>query len=986
MVRLKSSSSPYNITTRSRSVDRVSLHSERAGNQDISNFNRDVNMQFQENLINVPIIASSEHVSVGLGLEPGAASDSELVGASKACEVDPICNDVFLFCSEKVCQGNTKDFYHFNGDVWQREQLLVNKFVENWNVFHESAVANTLKSAQNCDVRGGNSDSKHISDKSFAEMAKSTSQVRFSPIMGENLEDISNEGVLIPDQQEIQQNIRKLEFALVGKVLGKKLSYSYIHGELQKKWNRFGDFKFMLMGGVSFICIFSSLEAQNAVLNGGPWTIAGRLVGLSKWTSSFDPNSLEGLFTPIWVRFPNLPLLYWDKKNISRIAFVIGRPLWFDEVTNVWVSERILLAGEVSVGAKETDKSSDGVGEGNVGFDFGHGKVATGFVRSKQQGRKDFGMGLFSWFSRTRLTTGRRRGKEGSSAGALAPGVCEREKERRDLGFRSGWGLISVNGVVQELRGFGFEQEERGGRTLCKPRRRRPPFGLPASTRQERRERERTGTSVPRLYSGFANRRKLGLPWSREEQRERGSYARVCVSLDVSKKLPKGTWINGIHGKFFQNCEFEEVPLFCFGCGLIGHKQENCPDIIKKAVPMATDVGELHQNSSGPSVSVNTGQEVCPVMDSNSLHPWVIVKRKTRIKQSAAPVDSASKKAAEHLDVRKMWRLKGSVFSEGESSGKKDRISKQQLTVPFERSTTSFVHHLFDVHKLFFFALVETKVSGFVRKDVDRLFGQHWDVHCLASRGLAGGIMVFWKTSLVSFKVIGQMDQCILGSLEDGRGNYFLIATIYASTKYVERRDLWLFLQQHCMNLNLPLIVGGDFNCVLNLEDKKGGKPFVFNSSSQDLWNCMISCDLKETSFSSPRFTWTNNKDGASKIWVRHDRFLVNSLAVQCLPSMLTHHLVRIASDHAPILLYLFESSMSNKPLIRFEDTWVSYHQVGRIIKANWFVNTRGSASEVLITKYRKTLRALFFWSKNKLKELNESKLNLEASLLKLQE
>ncbi|KAL0907914.1 hypothetical protein M5K25_022368 [Dendrobium thyrsiflorum] len=261
-----------------------------------------------------------------------------------------------------------------------------------------------------------------------------------------------------------------------------------------------------------------------------------------------------------------------------------------------------------------------------------------------------------------------------------------------------------------------------------------------------------------------------------------------------------------------------------------------------------------------------------------------------------------------------------------------------------KKATASYVHHLLEVHNPVFFALVETKVSEFQRREVDRMFGKQWEVHCHAARGLAGGILV-----------LGEMDQCILGSIDDGKGNCCLVATVYASTRSVERRTLWDFLQVHCANLNCPLIVGGDFNCVIGQEDKKGGKPFIFNSSAQDLWRWMISCDLKETRFSGPRFTWTNNKDGAT-------------------------------SDHAPILLKLFVISIPIKPIIRFEDTWVSYHQTRRIIRSNWLMKAKGSAAEILNKKCLKTLRALFFWSKNKLQELSNSKVKLEANLLQLQQ
>ncbi|XP_028549771.1 uncharacterized protein LOC110108706 [Dendrobium catenatum] len=87
------------------------------------------------------------------------------------------------------------------------------------------------------------------------------------------------------------------------------------------------------MGYDCFVCLFSSVEARDAVLCGGPWFIGGNIVGLDRWTPSFSPASMEGLSSPVWIRMPNLPLQYWDDCNIYRIASRIGVPLWIDAQT-----------------------------------------------------------------------------------------------------------------------------------------------------------------------------------------------------------------------------------------------------------------------------------------------------------------------------------------------------------------------------------------------------------------------------------------------------------------------------------------------------------------------------------------------------------------------------------------------------------------------------------------------------------------------------
>ncbi|KAL0916226.1 hypothetical protein M5K25_013719 [Dendrobium thyrsiflorum] len=68
---------------------------------------------------------------------------------------------------------------------------------------------------------------------------------------------------------------------------------------------------------------------QQRELPGGPWYINGHIIGVDKWTPQFS-TSLKGLTSPIWVRMPHLPLLCWDQVNVTRVASMLGTPLWID--------------------------------------------------------------------------------------------------------------------------------------------------------------------------------------------------------------------------------------------------------------------------------------------------------------------------------------------------------------------------------------------------------------------------------------------------------------------------------------------------------------------------------------------------------------------------------------------------------------------------------------------------------------------------------
>ncbi|XP_020697052.1 uncharacterized protein LOC110110086 [Dendrobium catenatum] len=118
----------------------------------------------------------------------------------------------------------------------------------------------------------------------------------------------------------------------------------------------------------------------------------------------------------------------------------------------------------------------------------------------------------------------------------------------------------------------------------------------------------------------------------------------------------------------------------------------------------------------------------------------------------------------------------------------------------------------------------------------------------------------------------------------------------------------------------------------------------------------MTNFDFHDLGNIGPRFTWCNNKEGASQIWERLDRCILNSAALQKIPKAVTRHLVRVASDHSPIAFKIDEKKKDF-----------------------------GDEGMILQRKIIRTLKELFFWSKNKFKDLNKMKEELKKKILDLQ-
>ncbi|KAI0485910.1 hypothetical protein KFK09_029434 [Dendrobium nobile] len=242
---------------------------------------------------------------------------------------------------------------------------------------------------------------------------------------------------------------------------------------------------------------------------------------------------------------------------------------------------------------------------------------------------------------------------------------------------------------------------------------------------------------------------------------------------------------------------------------------------------------------------------------------------------------------------------------------------------------------------VFFIGLMETKLSSIDRREVDCLMGNDWEYFHYPVVGTSGGILVLWNRKLVSLEVMEASSQAIIGNLSVPNLGTWKVATIYGSR-------CW-----------------GDFNCIINKEEKRGGKRFFFSKGPREMKGFMMNSDFYDVGSVGPRFAWCNNKEGASRIWERLDRCMLNLAAIQKLPLAVTRHLARMASDHYPIVIKMDERLRFKSKAIKFEDTWRSYPTTKSINKEDLGVNWSVEDLFVLRNKVhdlKVTLKRLSTW------------------------
>ncbi|KAK8681465.1 hypothetical protein V6N13_053868 [Hibiscus sabdariffa] len=123
-----------------------------------------------------------------------------------------------------------------------------------------------------------------------------------------------------------------------------------------------------------------------------------------------------------------------------------------------------------------------------------------------------------------------------------------------------------------------------------------------------------------------------------------------------------------------------------------------------------------------------------------------------------------------------------------------------------------------------------------------------------------------------------------------------LATFVYAIPDYRKRRALWDYLRDLSLHIQEPWVVLGDFNATLCSMDRRG----CANSArpDPDFHNAVIDCGLHDLGSNGPSFTWFKGQ-----CVVRLDRALSNALWLSSFPTASLLHLLRMKSDHHPIML-----------------------------------------------------------------------------------
>ncbi|KAL0911907.1 hypothetical protein M5K25_017843 [Dendrobium thyrsiflorum] len=477
--------------------------------------------------------------------------------------------------------------------------------------------------------------------------------------------------------------------------------------------------------------------------------------------------------------------------------------------------------------------------------------------------------------------------------------------------------------------------------------------------------------------------------WGRRE------FARVCVRVELDKPLPLGVWVEGMAGRFFQKVEYERILAFCYDCGMLGHDRASCiknNGMVKNMVDGAVGQGAIDQTKHGHLLEVH-----------ESYGPWILVnhRRDKRLKFArpgqgfrAVPTvkiviqsimvnedkDMAGDKGGKEILGDIMLSEEGEIIVDDRHGieGTAELLSypnhnggsldgKCDITVV----NTSTINQINVANKFESLGVHEdenTSLEAAVEHSVE-VVGCDGKNDIVEDRSLVviGGS----NDKFVKKKVGGSIEGTKIKLSKELRG--LVPVKSMPRAKLMEGNDKLVFQNMIGMDWDFFLFPSvGQLGGILVMWRSDLATFSILKATEQ----CVIG-DLEV--FNNE--TWMiSTVYGSKEVVKRRDMW-------ECLHKVaVERHIARVASDHCPVILKIFDSCIKVKKNLKFEDVWVSFHASSGIISRVWRKSYVGDEMQILNKKCKRTLKELFFWSKAKLKDLLTLKETLKKEVLLLQE
>ncbi|KAI9094816.1 hypothetical protein K1719_026622 [Acacia pycnantha] len=440
--------------------------------------------------------------------------------------------------------------------------------------------------------------------------------------------------------------------------------------------------------------------------------------------------------------------------------------------------------------------------------------------------------------------------------------------------------------------------------------------------------------------------------------RARGKFSRMCIELDLTKPLVPEFKVEGQT----LSIVYESLGLLCTKCGMFGHVKDGCEYFQRKKCETRMESGSRFTVLEEEAIGEGLHKE--PVENGNLVNDQEEVLEKEPKKQGKKTNMGDGKMSSRGFKVK--------IVNSEEQRGKMVTEGKVKK-VPYQGKVTEERIPLKDVQEVQMSAecVPETNLEVYRNRGVGSCVKENLHpgellsgVNCNADMemetskneeevediGACSGMAYGKKYATLELAndrrgaankgvttVIRDMrDQFLHCNVRLGGAN-LLFTAIYANPNVQRWHGLWEDLLRISEGVNVPWLLGGDFNEIKSpLEQKGGGR--VNETRCRRFNDWIQDCKLLDIEANGPLFTWRGPKwEGLERVFKQLDRCLCNSLWQETFAGAEVRVVPRVGSDHHPIVVMLEEEKKGflERPF-RFQATWLLHEQFAELMRHNW--------------------------------------------------
>ena len=175
----------------------------------------------------------------------------------------------------------------------------------------------------------------------------------------------------------------------------------------------------------------------------------------------------------------------------------------------------------------------------------------------------------------------------------------------------------------------------------------------------------------------------------------------------------------------------------------------------------------------------------------------------------------------------------------------------------------------------------------------------------VSRNGLGGGLEMLWNEDL-DFEIASYNNHHIDTIIRGIDGRQWRCSEIYGHPEVGQKRHTWTLLRRQVGLFTYPWICYGDFNEILNLNEKTGGNDRNL-SMVADFKEVINECKLSDIECRGYPFTWSNRRFGPHFVEEKLDRFLGSQEWEVGGIELIAYNLDLWCSDHSLVMLKMQE-------------------------------------------------------------------------------